>query len=217
MDFLGCSVRHLFRQAMTSGASAGEGPVELEAFPYTSLNCIGRCVCAVLMGFGKVTCMLLVCNCFLTLYGSEFPVGGVSLLRDLFSVHILFKKWELRALGSNLAVNKQSWKTVELSFLHHDPSLYSPLPRTDGPAEPQQANQSNTVEKREPPPPVFDGSMEHKPLQLTLTSAALTSLFNFVKLIDVWYIFLKGAARPTRSVGDQSIRHLSSPFWLCPD
>lgn len=114
------------------------------------------------------------------------------------AVHILFKKWELRALGSNLAVNKQSWKTVEMSFLHHDPSLYSPLPGTASPAGQQQSQKGEPLKRQEPPPPLFDGSIEHKPLQLTFTSAAVTSLFNFVKLMDVWFIFLKGAGRPTR-------------------
>lgn len=111
------------------------------------------------------------------------------------SVHILFKKWELRALGSSLAVNRQSWKTVELSFLHHDPTLYSPVPGAVKP--PNQ--RSRLEERRQPPPPVFDGSMDHKPLQLTLTSAALAALFNFIKLIDVWFVFMKGATRPTKS------------------
>lgn len=134
----------------------------------------------------------------------------VDIERRVVAVHILFKKWELRALGSNLAVNKQSWKTVELSFLHHDPSLYVPLPGTDRPADSTQGHHSTPVERQEPPPPVFDGSMDHRPLQLTLTSAALTSLFNFVKLIDVWYIFLKGASRPTRSVDRVNLRQLST-------
>lgn len=119
-------------------------------------------------------------------------------LRFAAAVHILFKKWELRALGSSLAVNKQSWKTVELSFLHHDPALYSPMPGTATSAEHQEEQKRRPQERREPPPPVFDGSMDHKPLQLTLTSAALAALFNFVKLIDVWFVFMKGAARPTR-------------------
>lgn len=122
-------------------------------------------------------------------------VGCVAVV----SVHILFKKWELRALGSSLAVNKQSWKSVELSFLHHDPSLYSPLPDAAVASGPQQERKGQQQEKRrEPPPPVFDGSADHRPLQLTLTSAALGALFNFVKLIDVWFVFMKGAARPTR-------------------
>lgn len=114
------------------------------------------------------------------------------------SVHILFKKWELRALGSNLAVNKQSWKTVELSFLHHDPKLYEPMTETVSSTERRRDNSRSPLEKREPPPPAFDGSMNHMPLQLTFTSAALAALSNFVKLIDTWFVFLKGAARPTR-------------------
>ncbi|KAL8269859.1 hypothetical protein Esti_006219 [Eimeria stiedai] len=120
------------------------------------------------------------------------PKNGIEM-------QILFKKWELRALGSSLAVNKQSWKSVELSFLHHDPTLYSPQP---GPAvsSKQQQEQKDRREALSVPPPVFDGSMEHKPLQLTFTSAALASLFNFVKLIDTWFVFMKGAGRPIRLI-----------------
>lgn len=87
-------------------------------------------------------------------------------------------------------MNTQSWKTVELSFLAHDPALYPPLS--------DQQHQEKSQTDRHPPPPVFDGSQEHKQLTLTLSGAALEALFNFVKVFDVWFIFLKGASRPTR-------------------
>ncbi|OEH74298.1 hypothetical protein cyc_03597 [Cyclospora cayetanensis] len=122
------------------------------------------------------------------------PKAGIEM-------HILFKKWELRALGSNLAANRQSWKTVELSFLNHNASLYSPLPAADGSTEQQSNHQEASPQQaRAPPPPLFDGSMDHKPLQLTFTSAAVAALFNFIKLLDVWFIFLKGSGRLTRVV-----------------
>ncbi|KAL8449095.1 hypothetical protein Emag_003766 [Eimeria magna] len=118
------------------------------------------------------------------------PKNGIEM-------QILFKKWELRALGSSLAVNKQSWKSVELSFLHHDPTLYSPHPGAAASSKQQQEEKEHR-EAVSVPPPLFDGSMEHKPLQLTFTSAAVAALFNFVKLIDTWFVFMKGAARPIR-------------------
>ncbi|KAL8435323.1 hypothetical protein ACSSS7_002576 [Eimeria intestinalis] len=118
------------------------------------------------------------------------PKNGIEM-------QILFKKWELRALGSSLAVNKQSWKSVELSFLHHDPTLYTPHPGVASSSK-QQQEQKDPRDTVSVPPPVFDGSMDHKPLQLTFTSAAVAALLNFVKLIDTWFVFMKGAARPVR-------------------
>eukprot|EP01071_Lankesteria_metandrocarpae_P001008 Lankesteria_metandrocarpae@DN1193_c0_g1_i1.p1 len=43
------------------------------------------------------------------------PPGGMEM-------HILFKRWEVKALASNLPVTKENWKEIQITFLPHNPS-----------------------------------------------------------------------------------------------
>lgn len=49
-----------------------------------------------------------------------------------------------------------------------------------------------------PPPPLFQGQQQHSPLRLSMTSGVIDAFFNFVKLLDLWFVFMKGATKPLK-------------------
>lgn len=67
-------------------------------------------------------------------------------------------------------------------------------------ATPEEKSSSNlpSPPPPPPPPPLFQGQQQHSPLRLSMTSGVLDAFFNFVKLLDLWFVFMKGATKPLK-------------------
>lgn len=135
-------------------------------------------------------------------------------------MHILMKKWSIRAL-QRLDLTKESLKYVQLSFIPHSPPPPSPEKRrTSRETKHEGASQSPTAHQKQGlcsplgvPAPVFNGSCNYGPLAVTFTEAAFEAFFNFVKFLDLWFVFLRGVAQPTRCIPTRALRQRYMELW----
>lgn len=129
--------------------------------------------------------------------------------QDGIEMHIFYKKWELRALAK-YDLSQVHWKSVELSFIPHHPPVGPPKKKTEGEAEGEPSENSDSDSFLGHVTPVFDGSVIYGPLHIVFTAAALQAFWGFIKFLDLWFVFIRGVARNIRQ---DPVPELVDPYF----